>query len=268
MGAIEARWMGALLSAAEQGLVDLAESSASEVSFVRHEDEATLREYVGEIERRAQALNFVTARASLREDRAFDSFDALVRTVLAEVTVPGARRSSKRGLLALLDAFLKREGRAALATFDKNLGRIGIGGDLVALARAYLESAKQPTRDAARIEAWLSGVDGAARTAPAAVDVGLVAILDAIVARARARVGFRVPLFRRVTPRVFSRVGTVRAVRGDAAVARIRLYRDASPARAPRKAHHGHECHGNRAQRTLREPGPQRLHHDGLRGSR
>jgi hypothetical protein len=159
MGAIEARWMGALLSAAEQGLVDLAESSASEVSFVRHEDEATLREYVGEIERRAQALNFVTARASLREDRAFDSFDALVRTVLAEVTAPGARRSSKRGLLALLDAFLKREGRAALATFDKNLGRIGIGGDLVALARAYLESAKQPTRDAARIEAWLSGVE-------------------------------------------------------------------------------------------------------------
>jgi hypothetical protein len=153
--------MGALLSAAEQGLVDLAASWASEVSFVRHEDDRTLATYVDDLERRAHALGFVTARTSLREDHAFDSFDAVVRTVLSEVTVPGpgTRRSTKKGLLALLDAFLHKEGRAALSTFDKNLGRVGISGDLVALARAYLESAKQPRREAARIEAWMSGVE-------------------------------------------------------------------------------------------------------------
>jgi hypothetical protein len=159
MDALDARWMGALLSAAEQGLVDLAQSSASEVSFVRHEDDRTLGNYIDELERRAQGRGFVTVRLSLRHDRAFDSFDVVVRTVLTEATVPGARKSTKKGLLALLDSFVQKQGAAALATFDANLGRIGISGDLVALARAYLESVKQPRREAARIEAWLSGVE-------------------------------------------------------------------------------------------------------------
>jgi len=166
MDALGARWMGALLSAAEQGLVDLAASSASEVSFVRHEDAEVLETYVDELERRAQLRGFVTARVSLGNQTShatFDSMDVVVRTLLADLSVPSlraSRRSTRRGgLLALLDAFLHAEGRAAIATFDQNLGRVGASGDLVALARAYLESAKKPRREAARIEAWMSGVE-------------------------------------------------------------------------------------------------------------
>jgi len=159
MSAFEAKWMGALLAAAEQGLVDLASSSASEVSFVRHEDDRTLATYVEELERRAHDLGFVTARISLRHDCAFDSLDAVVRTVLGEATPVGRRRSPQKGMLALLDAFLQKEGRGAVAVLDKNIGEIGAGGDLVSLARAYVASAKQARREMAHLQAWLSGVE-------------------------------------------------------------------------------------------------------------
>jgi P-loop Domain of unknown function (DUF2791) len=151
--------MGAILSAGEQALVDLEVSSASEVSFVRHEDGRILTAYLDELTRRADGRGFVTARVSLRHDRAFDSLDTVVRQLMSEVTVPGARRATQKGLLPLLDAFLHREGRAALATFDANIGRVGLSGDLTSLARAYIESAKQPRQEKARIEAWLRGVE-------------------------------------------------------------------------------------------------------------
>jgi hypothetical protein len=160
MDALAARWMGALLAAAEQGLVDVASSGASEVSFVRYEDAAVLETYVDELERRAQLRGFVTARLSLHESGTFDSLDVVVRALLAEVRGPErARRSSKRGLFALLDAFVQKEGRAALGTFDANLGQLSVSGDLIALGRAYIESAKKPRSEAARIEAWMSGVE-------------------------------------------------------------------------------------------------------------
>ncbi len=179
MDALGARWMAALLSAAEQGLVDLAQSSASEVSFVRHEDPSLLATYLDDLERRAQGRGFVTARVSLGRDCSFDSFDVVVRAVLSAAAVPGSRRAGKKGLIALLDAFLHAEGRAALATFDANLGRIGVSGDLVALARAYLESARHPRREASRIEAWMSGVE----LARAEVDSVAVSALAARTAK-------------------------------------------------------------------------------------
>jgi hypothetical protein len=162
MDALRARWMGATLEAAEQGLVDLAASSGSEVSFVRYEDPAILETYVDELLQRAQLRGFVTARLSVAESGTFDSFDVLVRNLLGAVrgpTAPRAKRSKEKGLVTLLDAFLHKEGRAAVSTFDANLGRLGASGDLIALARAYLDSAKKPRREAARIEAWMSGVE-------------------------------------------------------------------------------------------------------------
>ncbi len=154
-----ARWMAALVAAAEQGLVDLAASSASEVSFVRHEDPKTADAYVDELERRAGARGFVTVRLSVGPECGFDTLDAVVRTVLRELASPGSRRNAKKGLLALLDAFVEREGAGALALFDARLAQIGVSGDLVALSRAYIESARRPRREAARIEAWMSGVE-------------------------------------------------------------------------------------------------------------
>ncbi len=154
-----ARWTTALLSAAEQGLVDLSESSAAELSFVRHEDATVLHGYLDELERRAQTRGFVTARLALGPGCTFDALDGLVRGVLQSLAVPGARRSAKRGLLGMLDAFLQREERGALATFDARLADAGVSGDLVLIARAYVESAKKPRREAARIEAWMSGVE-------------------------------------------------------------------------------------------------------------
>ena len=164
MDGLRARWVGTTLDAAEQGLVDLASSSASGISFVRYEDPPILEAYVEGLVQRAQHRGFVTARLSLAQSGTFDSFDVLVRNLLGEVREPIAPRAKRapakeKGLVSLLDAFLHREGRAAIAVFDANLARIGASGDLVALARAYLESARKPRREAARIEAWMSGVE-------------------------------------------------------------------------------------------------------------
>ncbi len=167
MDALGAKWLGTLLAAAEQGLSDVSESLGSEVSFVRHEDGGTLESYVLELERRAEARGFVTARLAMGHEVSFDSLDAVARAVFSQLRGPSPRpararpsreRQRRRGLFALLDAFLEAEGAAALATFDAGLGAFA-NGDLIALARAYLDAAKKPRREAARIEAWLSGVE-------------------------------------------------------------------------------------------------------------
>jgi hypothetical protein len=159
----EAAWRQTLLSLAEQALVDVARSMAVDVVFVRHDDDAVgALAYVDQVEEMAQAHRFVTARQSLRTDRAFDSLDALVRAVAHELTVPphsAAGSRGKKGIIALLDAFLAREKRTAVATFEANIAKLGVGGDLIALARAYIEAAKAPRREAQQIQAWLTGVE-------------------------------------------------------------------------------------------------------------
>ncbi len=158
----ESAWRQTLLSLAEQALVDVAQSMAVDVVFVRHEDDgdrAGALAYVDQLDEMARAHHFVTARQSLRTDRAFDSLDTLVRAIANELVAPEAGPRAKKGIIALLDAFLAREKRSALATFEGNIAKLGVGGDLIALARAYIEAAKAPRREAQQIEAWLTGVE-------------------------------------------------------------------------------------------------------------
>lgn len=151
-------WTDALLQANAQALTDLHACDGAEVVFVRSPRAADGALYLDALEAEARALGFVTARVSVLEDRAFDTFDGLVRAVARALRAPDADADA-RGIVPLLDAFHARGPRGALSRFDEAVLQTHAVGDLAALARAYLDAHRHPAREAARIEAWLSGTE-------------------------------------------------------------------------------------------------------------
>ncbi|WP_394833649.1 DUF2791 family P-loop domain-containing protein [Pendulispora rubella] len=157
---VGAVWREQLLRSSEQALEDLAVAQTAEVVFVRAEGESVASGYADEVEERALAQGFVTAQIGVATERSFESMGALVRAVLLALRVPGPRTGRGRGVLELLDAFASRNGRKALALFDEGVEVTGAVGDLVALARAYVAAASQPSRtQKKRLLAWLEGTE-------------------------------------------------------------------------------------------------------------
>ena len=179
-----AAWREQLLRSSEQALEDLAVAQTAEVVFVRAEGSAA-GEYADEVEERALAQGFVTAQIGVATERSFESMGALVRAVLLALRVPGPRTGRGRGVLELLDAFASRNGRRALALFDREAEAVGAVGDLVTLARAYVASAAQPRAYKKRLLAWLEGTELArAEDSPLAIS----ALTERTAKRALAQV--------------------------------------------------------------------------------
>lgn len=158
-------WHSALHAAQSQALSDLHATGACEVVFVRSERPADAGAFFDEAVARAAQEGFVTARVRVLEGRAFDALDLLVRAVVRALVAPerwGEVHEGERGatgIVALLDAFLARNGAESLSRFDQGIAAYGAGGDLCALARAYVQPARKPRREAQRIDAWISGTE-------------------------------------------------------------------------------------------------------------
>ncbi len=155
---LEQAWRAAIQHSLEHARDDLRIAETAEVVFVRHRLPSTGVEFLDALEADARAQQFVTARVPVFAGKAFDHFEGLVRSVGRSVRVP-TDGDSPEGLSALLTEFARRERRAALAVFDRRAHVSHANGDLIALARAYLDAKRQPARELARIDAWLSGTD-------------------------------------------------------------------------------------------------------------
>jgi hypothetical protein len=165
----------ALLASRAQALEDLAFAETATVCFVRHRGGATAEGWFDALEDRALSMGFVVSRVSLYDSRAFDALDALTRACAKDLraSVAGARPKD-RGVVALLEAFVARNQERSLARFDEGSKVLSAGGDVHALARAYVESTQRSAREAARIEAWLDGTS-VARAEAAPVALGALA---------------------------------------------------------------------------------------------
>ncbi|MFO0603516.1 MAG: BREX system ATP-binding domain-containing protein [Polyangiales bacterium] len=152
-------WREHLLAVEAQGLEDLSRSGASEVIFLRQPKATGQWELLDPLEERARARGFLTARVSVLADQAFDSLDGLVRAVARNLQCHEAPKA--RGVVALLDRFIARHAgsQEALAAFDRGVLAWHAGGDLVALARAYVDARRKPSHEARRIDAWLAGTE-------------------------------------------------------------------------------------------------------------
>jgi hypothetical protein len=144
----------AALGAAEQGLLDLAISEASDVIFVR-EHGAKPSEFFDPIEERAVAMGFAVSSFVVGEDHGFEALDDVVRGFSRHLR--GAEAEG-RGLVALLDAFVEKRGKRALDRFDEAAEAVGLAGDLGVLVRAYIASARE-ARHERMVRAFFEGSD-------------------------------------------------------------------------------------------------------------
>lgn len=154
---VRAAWLSALRQANAQALDDLHACDGAEVIFTRSPRASDGALYLDALEADAQALGWVTARVRVLEDRAFDSLDGMLRSVIKSLCAKEI--VDARGLVSLLDGFHRRGPRDALSRFDAACAEFHAAGDLIALARAYLDAHRHPAREAARIEAWLAGTE-------------------------------------------------------------------------------------------------------------
>jgi hypothetical protein len=162
-----AAWEAHLLRAEDQALDDLARARTAEVVFVRHPRLEKVDGFLDDLEERANVAGFVTATVGVANEAAFDELHGLVAGALRSLRAPNAFRA-KRGLIALLDAFVARRPKPeALADFDARTDAEHAAGDLVTLARSYVAAHTASRIEAKRIEAWLSGVE-LARADPSA----------------------------------------------------------------------------------------------------
>ncbi len=152
------RWQAEILRAAEQSLEDLARARCAEVVLLRYPRLAVGGDHLDALTSVAHARGFVTARVGVLETRALDTLDGLVRTVGRTLKVPGAGQEA-HGLVAALQYFSGEHGRKALADFDDGMRRESAAGDILELARAYLDASRRQGREVARIEAWLGGTE-------------------------------------------------------------------------------------------------------------
>jgi hypothetical protein len=141
---------------AEQELADVATAESAEVFIVESPDPEARKEYVREVEERAVARGWVTARISLR-DQSLTELDALVREI-AERISPRIDAKEK-GLPVLLEAFAKKHGDDAQKHFDRRMDRFSLYGDLALLCRRFFESLEHPKNEMGQILAWLRGVE-------------------------------------------------------------------------------------------------------------
>lgn len=138
-----------------QALADVAVASSATVSVrISHEPTAGL---VNALTRGALEAGYAVARASLAES-SLHTLDEIVRAFATGVRTSeiGDRQS---GLLALLDAFGDAHGKKARVRFDEAADEAGLGGDLRALARGYVEATTGRT-EARRLKLWLGAAEG------------------------------------------------------------------------------------------------------------
>jgi BREX system ATP-binding protein BrxC/D len=145
---------------AEQELADLVTAQSAEVVIVESSDAAARAAYVRAVEERACARGWLTARLSLR-DQSLTELDALVREIAGRISP--TIDAKERGLPALLEAFAKEHGEAALKNFDRRMDRFSLYGDLALLCRRYFEALDHPRNEMGQIVAWLRGVELARR---------------------------------------------------------------------------------------------------------
>ncbi|HTJ82857.1 MAG TPA: BREX system ATP-binding domain-containing protein, partial [Polyangiaceae bacterium] len=144
-----------LLGVAEQGLLDLAASGASDVVFVR-ERRSPPGPFLDALEELALGLDFVVASIAVGAEHGFDALDDVVRGFAKSLR---AGDSDERGLVSLLDAFATREKRRAVERFDEQAEEVGATGDLARLCRAYLVAKGEPRAELRSLRAYLEGRD-------------------------------------------------------------------------------------------------------------
>ncbi|MEI8258943.1 MAG: BREX system ATP-binding domain-containing protein, partial [Deltaproteobacteria bacterium] len=149
-------WRAAVRRSLAHAREDLSRSRTAEVILARHTLPSTGVDFLAELECDAAEQSFVCARAAVFAGKAFDTFEGLVRAVGRTVRAPG---HDGEGIAALLAAFAAQHRRAALVAFDRGAADFHAAGDLISLARAYLDAKRQPARELARIDAWLQGTE-------------------------------------------------------------------------------------------------------------
>ena len=157
---VSRNWLNALLVTAEQGLVDLIASGAADVVFVR-ESRAPASAFFEPLALRAHAMGLVTSSFSIGEDQGFEALDEVVRGFVKHLT-PGEGTkgaTGKKGLVALLDAFVETHKKKSLDRFDEASGEAGFFGDLHRIARAYIAAAREPRDELRVLRAWLDGTE-------------------------------------------------------------------------------------------------------------
>ncbi len=142
-----------LFASSAQGFADLAATGASSVVFVR-EARGLVAPFYDGVEASAFGAGFVVSQTTLSDSVGFDSLASLVKAIASSLR---SDSGAERGLLALLDAFAKENGRKAIDAFEEGAEREGLGGDVAALARAYLGSKRGDRAEARRIRAFLEG---------------------------------------------------------------------------------------------------------------
>lgn len=136
----------------KQALLDLAHAQAAGVSVVHCPSAGEEIRLVRALTDAARADGFVTAQLSLGE-RPVDAIDQLVAAILDALVAPGESRPG--GLLGLLARFCEK--RRPLSRWDEKSEEYGLGGDLVALCRAYIGAADDAHREVDALTRWALG---------------------------------------------------------------------------------------------------------------
>ncbi len=140
------------VSRQKQVLVDLAHCESSGVSVVHCPSAAQENQLIRALLLAARSDGFVSAHVSLLE-HPVDAIDRLVEAVLDALVLPGD--TQRGGILRLLETFCRRP--RALQKWDERTEELGLGGDLVALCRAYIAAEDDGHREVALFTRWAEG---------------------------------------------------------------------------------------------------------------
>ncbi|HUS66571.1 MAG TPA: BREX system ATP-binding domain-containing protein [Kofleriaceae bacterium] len=138
----------------EQALLDLGSCQGASVALLHCPSATRERIAIRAMAGRARERRFVTGEVSLRE-HGLESPDALVRELLAKLVLPGENRAC--GFLGMLDRFREQHGPRAVERLDEAARDSEAGGDLTALARAYLGREDEGERARRAYGAWCDG---------------------------------------------------------------------------------------------------------------
>jgi hypothetical protein len=145
----------AALSAAEQGLLDLAAADAADVVFVR-EHRAPPSAFFEPLEERALELGFAVSSFNVGVEHGFEALDDVVRGFARNLRTAAG---DDKGLVAMLAAYAAKHGRRTLDRFEEAAENVALRGDLAVLARAFFTATRDGPGEARAVRAYFEGAD-------------------------------------------------------------------------------------------------------------
>ncbi|MDF2696996.1 MAG: hypothetical protein K0S65_5379 [Labilithrix sp.] len=154
MGRRRPEWIDHVVAARRQTLEDVALAEMGTVAVLSGDVDA--EPFIEALADSALADGFAVATASLAETALHD-LHAVVASLARSLRVPGVTGAARgNGLVLALDVFVAEHGRRSEDVFEEAASTVGLGGELLTLAREYIGIASGVSAPR-KLQAWLGG---------------------------------------------------------------------------------------------------------------